>query len=375
MQLNENVLKRGENAIFQLRSLYQKYGYTQFKMSKFEEYDLYVRNKDFLISDSIITFNDTNGKLMALKPDVTLSIIKNSQGSSCATQKVYYNESVYRISGSTHSFSEIMQTGLECIGDIDNYKVCEVVLLAAKSLHTICPDFIMDLSHMGLISTVLDGCNIEEDVKAQVIHYLGEKNLHDIKSLLSQYDVPEETLYKISSLINIYGKIEDVLVPLSEVFSDEDSRPAILELKNLCAVLQAEGFQDKINIDFSIVNDMNYYSGVVFKGYINGIPSSVLSGGQYDNLMYKMGRHCGAIGFAVYLDLLERLQARDRKYDIDTVILYDENADPAALSKAIKMLTDTDACVLAEKNIPENIKYRQLLKFKDRGFEIIENND
>ena len=68
-----------EKVMFGLRSLYRSYGYTQYKMSKFEEYDLYAKNKDFLISDGVITFTDTNGKLMALKPDVTLSIIKNKR--------------------------------------------------------------------------------------------------------------------------------------------------------------------------------------------------------------------------------------------------------------------------------------------------------
>ena len=77
MELKSEYMRTEEKVIFALRELYSKYGYAQFKMSKFEEYDLYVKNKDFLVSDSVITFNDTNGKLLALKPDVTLSIIKN----------------------------------------------------------------------------------------------------------------------------------------------------------------------------------------------------------------------------------------------------------------------------------------------------------
>ena len=97
------VLKNEERVLFNLRALYQRYGYAQYKMSKFEEYDLYVRNKDFLVSDHMITFTDTNGKLMALKPDVTLSIIKNTQDVSDAVEKVYYNENVYRVSRGDHT--------------------------------------------------------------------------------------------------------------------------------------------------------------------------------------------------------------------------------------------------------------------------------
>ena len=127
--IDEKLLKNEEKAIFALRSLYKQYGYLPFKMSKFEEYDLYLQNKDFLVSDRVITFNDTNGTLLALKPDVTLSIIKNTTDEVGCKQKVYYNENVYRVSGSTHQFKELMQTGLECICDIDIFDVIEVINL------------------------------------------------------------------------------------------------------------------------------------------------------------------------------------------------------------------------------------------------------
>ncbi|MBQ5649696.1 MAG: ATP phosphoribosyltransferase regulatory subunit, partial [Clostridia bacterium] len=100
--MNKDILKNDEKAVYALRTLFRQYGYLPFKMSKFEEYDLYVKNKDFLVSDKVITFSDTNGKLMALKPDVTLSIIKNGEDEAGCKQKVYYNENVYRVSGSTH---------------------------------------------------------------------------------------------------------------------------------------------------------------------------------------------------------------------------------------------------------------------------------
>ena len=154
--LNENILKNEERAVFALRALYKNYGYSPFKMSKFEEYDLYVRNKDFLVGDSVITFNDTDGKLLAMKPDVTLSIIKNTVDEDNVKRKVFYNENVYRVSPKTHRFKEIMQTGIECIGDIDITDVYEVVFLAAKSLSLISPDFVLDISHLGIHSSILD---------------------------------------------------------------------------------------------------------------------------------------------------------------------------------------------------------------------------
>ncbi|MBQ8758571.1 MAG: ATP phosphoribosyltransferase regulatory subunit, partial [Clostridia bacterium] len=138
---NDNVFEKDERAMFALRKLYSSYGYTKYRMSKFEEYDFYAKNKGFLISDNILTFTDADGKLMALKPDVTLSIVKNSKDSEGAVQKVYYNENVYRASGDTGEFKEIMQVGLECIGDLDGGCVAEVVMLAAKSLECISADY------------------------------------------------------------------------------------------------------------------------------------------------------------------------------------------------------------------------------------------
>ena len=108
MTINDAVLRGGERIIFRLRELYASRGYRPYRMSKFEEYDLYAGNKDFLVSDNVITFTEPGGKLMALKPDVTLSIIKNSADAPEETQKVYYDENVYRVSRSTGSFREIM---------------------------------------------------------------------------------------------------------------------------------------------------------------------------------------------------------------------------------------------------------------------------
>ena len=170
MTIETDNLKYEEQAVFLLRSLYSKYGYKQYKMRKFEEYDLYVQNKDFLISDSVITFTDTNGKLMALKPDVTLSIVKNTKDIDGAVQKVYYDENVYRVSKGTRSYKEIKQAGLECIGDIDSYCVCEVLSLAIRSLLAISKKCVVDVADLAILSAFYDyvGLSYEADRKSVV---------------------------------------------------------------------------------------------------------------------------------------------------------------------------------------------------------------
>ena len=114
-----------------LEALWRRFGYAPYKMSRFEEYELYVRNKDFLESDRVITFSGKDGRLLAMKPDVTLSIVKNAPEAPGAVRKVHYRENVYRQDRDSGDFKEILQSGLECVGDVGAYEVAEVVYLAA----------------------------------------------------------------------------------------------------------------------------------------------------------------------------------------------------------------------------------------------------
>ena len=376
MTLNDNMLKSGEQAIFELRALYQQYGYTPFKMSKFEEYDLYVQNKDFLVGDGVITFNDTDGKLLALKPDVTLSIIKNSkdEGEGAAT-KVYYNENVYRISKNTHTFKEIMQTGLERVGDIDVYAMTEVVLLALKSLEAVADDYVLDLSHLGLLSALVDKLSVSEADKKKIIACVSEKNVHGLRMLCTELGAESEITEKLASLVTVYGKPKTVLPKLRALNAGEAAETAIDELEVITQALERVGYGDRVNIDFSVVNDMSYYSGIFFRGFVDGIPQGILSGGRYDKLMKKMGRKSGAIGFAVYLDMLERFDEHENEYDTDILLLYEDGADVCELMHAVSVLAKNGTRVSARKNVPENMRYRQLLTYRNGGLEILEIGD
>ena len=100
------------------------------------------------------------------------------------------------------------------------------------------------------------------------------------------------------------------------------------ELFALCEVMRAWGREETLYLDFSLACDRNYYNGIVFRGYISGMPEAVLSGGRYDPLLRGMGRTAGALGFAVYLDQLERLGDEKAAIDVDVLILTDEETDP-----------------------------------------------
>lgn len=372
--INENIIKNDERAIFELRELYRQYGYSQFKMSRFEEYDLYVKNKDFLVSDEVITFTDRNGKLMALKPDVTLSIIKNTADKAGAVQKVYYNENVFRVSKGTHSFKEIMQAGLECIGDLHSYEIAEVVLLAVKSLALISKSYVLDISHMGLVAAMLEDSGLSYEGKGAAHTFLHQKNAHELRAICEAEGISEDKTNKLCALIDCCGNAQDVLSRIAPMLSNEREQEAFEEFKTLCDIIERSGFANSVIVDFSVGNDMKYYSGVVFKGYLEGIPTSILSGGQYDKLLKKMKRESKAIGFAIYLDLLEQIAADTNDYDVDTVLLYNTNCDPLTLTSAVDRLANSVHSVRVCTEIPAQVRYRKLLKLTDGRIETLEEN-
>ncbi len=362
--IDENILKSEEKAIYSLRSLYKRYGYMPFKMSKFEEYELYARNKDFFISDRIITFTDTNGKLLALKPDVTLSIIKNGEDKPGIKQKVYYNENVYRISGSTHQFKEIMQTGLECIGDIGSYDIFEAVWLAAQSLETITDDFVLEVSHLGILTALLNETSDNENFRREISHCIAEKNTHDLRRICNSYDISPEKSEKLCTFTGIYGDMADVINRLRPLCTEKESQNALNELCSLYSLLQNTAYNKKIHFDFSIVNDMNYYNGIVFKGFLNGICEGVLAGGTYDKLMRKMGRKSKAVGFALYLDLLEDLKTPRNEFDIDVLLLYNNNTETKTILGCVQEQTSKGNSICAQKAVPDKIRYREIIDLR-----------
>ena len=266
--MSETILKDEERVAFALRSLYRRYGYLPYKMNKFETYDLYASNKDFLVGDGVITFNDTDGKLLALKPDVTLSIIKNT-AENTGKQKVYYNENVYRvskgtnsfqeipqagISGETKQFKEIMQAGLECIGEVDAYDVFETVSLAAGSLCAISENFVLDISHLGIVSAVLSSFGLSDKYNREIMNKIAEKNLHDTQALCENYGVSAENTDKLLSVIRSYGDMKTVLDKLAPLCTAGEAKTAYDELYTLYTLLKDGEYADRIRIDFSVVN-------------------------------------------------------------------------------------------------------------------------
>ena len=356
--MNDNLfkLKGEERIVHSLRSLYTSYGYTKYKMSRFEEYDLYAGNKDFLVSGNIITFTDTDGALMALKPDVTLSIVKGFREEEECVSKVSYDEKVYRVSSSSGVFKEITQVGIECLGDIEGVELGEVAMLAEKSLLLISDDSMLTISHMGITEAFL-AMIPSMTARAEALKFMEEKNISALDALKEKYPESRDAVLKLRSLILLNGSNEEVIKKLSEMGADKKS---LDELEEVVSVLDSV----HLRIDFSVLGGMNYYNGITFRGYVKGVPESVISGGQYDKLMARMGKKAKAIGFAVYMDALEKLLEGRDEYNVDVALVYDEDSSMSEVLRKAEEIRKSGRSVSTMKKIPQKLNSREVVYVK-----------
>lgn len=343
-----------------LNSLYERYGYRQFKMTKFEPYDLYADNRDFLKSNQLITFTDLDGSLLALKPDVTLSIIKSNLGGE---EKVYYNETVYR--PKDHRYREILQSGVECIGDIDSYSEAEVIALAAKSLQLISDKYVIRISDAAFLKEMFETMGLSETAEAEALKLFSMKNAAGFDELVSKQKITEASAAALKGMVDLYKPFREGVRELRKFAISNVSAQMVDHLYALSSIFESFGVLDSIYLDFSLVNSMDYYNGIIFQGAVADIPFTILSGGRYDKLPEKMGKDVGAIGFALYLDTIENYLSKPHEFDVDYLITYVAGKDDPSKVAAVVETFNRTGCKVRSIRIDELDKLEHKIKSRN----------
>ncbi len=324
-----------ERITLKLRRLYEQYGFMQYRMSRFEEYRLYLENQTFLGSEQVITFTDLDGRLLALRPDVTLSIVKNAD-EQAGVQRLYYIENVYRVSKESHTFREIGQMGLELLGCVDDYARTQVVDLALASLAEIGQPYMLDLSHMKFVVGMLEGMAIPRELHGELLDYIGQKNLPALRSFVRTAGITQDSGDILCTLPELYGEFMPTLQRARKIAIGEAANKALDELETIYAASTHPDKQSHLRLDFSVINHIDYYNGVIFQGFVEGLARHTLSGGQYDCLMERLGKKGGAMGFALYLDEIYRLPDQNPHSEADILLIYDPSTPAQLVSKQVE---------------------------------------
>ncbi len=340
-----------------LRDIYSACGYSRYRTVGFEEYDLFSEYRDFLTSGQMITFTGAGGRLLALKPDITMSIIRDAADEPGRSDKFFYSESVYRVPAGADEFREILQIGLECIGDIGAFDRAEVVSLACKTLARTGREYVLDISHTGLVSGLFELLGIPVELRAELAQALKNKNA----PLISKLCEDGETAKKLIGYSRFSAPIGDAVDQL-RWFGFEKNATSVAALKQIEMIANAldRSEAERIMLDFSVIHGMNYYDGIVFSGYVDGIAEAVLKGGEYGRLTKKMGRSGSGLGFALYTDLLERLDSGETK--AADVLLVCGERDLASVARAAAEIKAQGKSVLVQKSDAGAERCREIVR-------------
>ena len=300
-----------------------------------------------------------------MKPDVTLSVINNTSATEETREKLYYIENVYRENKESHCFKEINQMGLEYLGSVDRYSILEVITLAARSLEEIDEDYLLEISNMDYVLHLLEDMNLSESAYVELLSGIRQKNTTGIRESAKRAGLTESQSDILCSIPFLYGTMEETLDRAKDMAQNDQMKQDVGDLESYCDALKKLGYGDKIQLDLSLVNDIDYYNGIIFRGYIRKLPGCVLAGGQYDKAMKILGKAGGAVGFAIYLDELTKGAQTPQLYDVDAVLLYSEEDAISDVFAAVCALQEKGMSVSAQTSDATELRYRE--KYVLRG--------
>lgn len=292
-----------------LRNLFEQRGFCEVVTPTLEFLDVFCVNGHGIPTEDMFKLSDSKGRLMVMRPDSTMPIARLAstrlKGASYPL-RLYYNQAVYSTTRSLSGRSdEIMQMGIELIGSYGIKADLEVVSTAMNTLIA-CKqnDFRIEIGHIGIFNTLISKLKIDDELKETLRALIESKNYPALNDILDKLGNSVE-IDVIKHLPRLFGG-KEVFKKAASLINDDETIKILDYLELLYDNLNKLGFADKISVDLGIVNRTDYYTGIVFKGYIEGHGEAVLSGGRYDSLLSQFGETTGAIGFAVNLDAVLR---------------------------------------------------------------------
>lgn len=296
-----------------LLGLYQKRGYAEAVTPTIEYFDVFNIENRIIAEESMFKTTDKSGKLVVLRPDNTTPMARFAAArlkNAPKPIKLCYNQNVFRIMhGYSGKRSEFTQTGIEIIGG-DTFKAdIECLTEAIASLREIgayCGEnkYKLEIGHAGFAKALLESLDLGGEEKELALEYVEAKNSSKIEFLNSGRGNLEEAIGLIRKIPRLFGSKEIIDKARELCRGVPDANSALDYLSEIYSVLETAGLADNVTIDLSIVHEMEYYTGLVFKGYIIGAGEAVLGGGRYDTLLENFGDKTGATGFGVNVSVI-----------------------------------------------------------------------
>lgn len=316
-----------------LTALFDQRGYTEIMTPDVEFYDVFTLAGNSIPQESMLKLVDRSGRLLVLRPDSTTPIARvaaTKLKDMVLPRRFYYNQIKYRSSaGNKGERGEIPQVGVELIGASGQKADLEMIAAAVDAIRCCGVErFHVEIGHAGIFSSFMEGLPLDEDTAEQVRSLMEDKNFAALNDLLDRWS-DSAAVAAVKRLAYLFGGAE-VLDEAEELLGRSDA--AIEHLRSLYECFQSAGYGDYIRFDLGMVHPIDYYTGVIFRGYVEGAGTAVLSGGRYDKLCAAFGRSAEAIGFAVDVDAVAACLPSVEVPRVETVIHYESHQLARALA-------------------------------------------
>ena len=351
--------KAEKNLGEKISALYEKRGYGCLSTPALEYYDVFNFDSQTIPEESMFKLTDKSGRLVVMRPDNTTPMARIAAtrlNNAPRPLKLYYNQNVYRISKDfSGKRSEFNQTGIEIFGGNCLKADIEAIVTALRTLREISEfyggnvDYKLELGHAHFCKALLDAANLGDEARELVTKYIGAKSSSSLEVMGADNSLDADFMEKIRLIPRLYGSKTVILKARELCRGVKKAEDALDYLENIYDILDENGFSEHISIDLATVNDMDYYTGVVFRGYVDYTGEAVLGGGRYDNLMSNFGKDEGATGFGVNLsviaDKLSRAVGVSESSEKKILVHY---GDTSLISKALNYMENCGCtCLLS----------------------------
>lgn len=289
-----------------LCSLFSGFGYSEVVTPGIEFYDIFMGSSRNFRQESMYKLTDPKGRLIAMRPDSTIPIARLAATrlrDAGMPLRLYYDQTIYVNNALLKGKSdEFVQAGIELIGG-ENIKRSdyEALAIAAETLSEFDKDnFRLEIGHIGYFKELVARLGVDERVREEIRMLISQKNYPALDDLLDETGNNEIT-DTLKQLPRLFGG-EEVFAKAEKLFTDEKIEAILKDVKEVYGRLSGVGYEKKLSVDLGIVSHTDYYTGIVFKGYLSGVGQSVLKGGRYDGLLGEFGKPSPAVGFGVNCD-------------------------------------------------------------------------
>lgn len=287
-----------------IRKVFESRYYHQVVTPCFEFFDLFTQGNVGIPQEFMYKTTDNKGRLLSARYDSTLPIarmVSSRLKNEVFPIRLYYNQAVYRnMSELKGEASEIMQMGIEILGAEGKRPDLEIIDVALDSLHSVVSDYRIELGHTGFFNGLINQLSASNELKGEIRTNIENKNYPALTEILDTLE-KNDTVKAIRKLPRLFGG-EEVFEEAAYICKTQETEQALAYLKDLYKSLSASGLADKIIVDLGLAQKNEYYSGIIFRGYVAGCGDAVVSGGRYDKLMETFGVPMGAAGFAVNIN-------------------------------------------------------------------------